>query len=210
MLSEDGCCIPTRALILTKNLLQDTAIVNGDIEEPKESSISSKEAEDLGVCIGKGSVISSETASWQLIEEELEGQSAVTIWRALQKWPLENARNSTVTMVELKPKTGRFHQLRRHMAWVSKCPLLGDKEYDGGGLAKTLRDKGFYLCSNRVTLEHPYYNSPQGRPEWELKKETLLGEKEGGKVCITEEKDGSVLVHCEIDLPPKFSEIGGG
>jgi 23S rRNA-/tRNA-specific pseudouridylate synthase len=28
---------------------------------------------------------------------------------------LENARNDTVSLVELKPKTGRYHQLRRHM-----------------------------------------------------------------------------------------------
>ncbi|KAL7530681.1 hypothetical protein ACHAXR_003628 [Thalassiosira sp. AJA248-18] len=184
-----------------------TAIVNGDIQEPKETSISSTDAKNLGVCIGNDESDSKKETDWQLIDEELEDQSAVTIWRALRRWPLENARNDTVTLVELKPKTGRYHQLRRHMAWVSKCPLLGDKSYDGGGLAKTLRDQGFYLCSNRVTLEHPYYNSPQGRQEWNANKEKLLGEKDGGVVRVTEEKDGTVLIHCEIDLPAKFSEV---
>lgn len=52
---------------------------------------------------------------WQLIDDELEEQSAVTIWRTVSTAPLETAMNSTVSMVELKPKTGRFHQLRRHM-----------------------------------------------------------------------------------------------
>ena len=94
---------------------------------------------------------------------------------------------------------------------------MGDKTYDGGGLARTLRDQGFYLCSNKVTMEHPYYNTPQGKRDWEAKKQTILGEqkksKEGndgssnGTVRITEEEDGSVLVHCEIDLPAKFSDF---
>jgi len=184
-----------------------TAIVNGDIQEPTETSITSNEAKNLGVCIGNDESNSEET-SWQFIDEELDGQSAVTIWKPLRQWPLENARNDTVTLVELKPKTGRYHQLRRHMAWVSNCPLLGDKSYDGGGLARLLRDKGFYLCSNKVTLGHPYYNSPAGRKEWNAKKETILGKMEGdGNARITEEEDGTVLVHCEIDLPAKFSEF---
>ena len=77
-------------------------------------------------------------------------------------------------------------------------------------MAKTLRDNGFYLCSNKVTLEHPFYNTPLGRKEWEANKEKLMKENKKGdsdsRVSITEE-DGTVLVHCEIDLPSKFSEF---
>ncbi|KAL7552886.1 hypothetical protein ACHAWF_016131, partial [Thalassiosira exigua] len=181
-----------------------TALVNGDIKEQNETAISSDAARSHGVCI-EGSHTTCD-APWQIIEEPLEGQSATTIWRVLQRRSLENARKNTIALVELKPKTGRYHQLRRHMAWVSKCPLLGDKVYDGGGLAKNFREDGFYLCSNKVTLEHPYYNSPRGRQEWNAKKEHLLGERNDGKVRVTEESDGSVLIHCEIVLPAKFSD----
>jgi len=90
----------------------DTAIVNGDIKEPKESSIASQEAINMGVCIH-----TSEESSynWQLIDYdlELEGkpQSAVTIWRTLKQWSgVKDALNETVSLVELKPKTGRHHQ----------------------------------------------------------------------------------------------------
>jgi hypothetical protein len=90
---------------------------------------------------------------------------------------------------------------------VSQCPLLGDKLYDGGGLAKTLRDQGFYLCSNKVTLEHPFYNTPQGKSEWATKREAVLGEeRESNHAHITEEA-GAVLVHCKIDLPAKFKDF---
>ena len=77
-----------------------------------------------------------------------------------------------------------------------------------------MRDKGFYLCSNRVTLEHPYYNTHVGRKEWDAKKkkkETILGERrrgdDGSSVLVTEEEDGTVVVHCGIDLPEKFREF---
>lgn len=86
--------------------------------EPKESTITSHEAINMGVCINSAN---NETGSkWNLIDQDLETdegklQSAVTIWRLLDKWSLKDARNDTVSLVELKPKTGRFHQLRKHM-----------------------------------------------------------------------------------------------
>ena len=94
---------------------KDTAIVNGIPPEPKESSITSAAAKHLGVCIGTANDTGDVGPMWQLIDKDLEGQSAVTIWRVLGNSTLENAMNETITMVELKPKTGRFHQLRRHM-----------------------------------------------------------------------------------------------
>lgn len=90
----------------------DTAIVNGDIKEPKESTITSQEAINMGVCIHTSEESS---CNWQLIDYdlELEGkpQSAVTIWRTLKQWSgVKDALNETVSLVELKPKTGRHHQ----------------------------------------------------------------------------------------------------
>ena len=94
---------------------KDTAVVNGIPAEPEEFSITSAAAKHLGVCIGTANDFGDEGPMWQLIDKDLEGQSAVTIWRVLRNSTLENAMNKTITMVELKPKTGRFHQLRRHM-----------------------------------------------------------------------------------------------
>lgn len=49
------------------------------------------------------------------------GLSALTHYRVLRK-------SSRFALVELRPKTGRTHQLRVHMAAVG-CPLVGDKIY---------------------------------------------------------------------------------
>ena len=92
----------------------DTAVVNGNILETTESSITPNDAKKLGVVIDDGG-LANDSTSWQIIDEDIEGQSAVTIWRTLHRMPLENARSNTVSLVELKPLTGRYHQLRRHM-----------------------------------------------------------------------------------------------
>lgn len=49
----------------------DTAIVNGDIEEPKETSITSEDAKNMGVCIGSDA----NDSTWQIIDSELEDKN---------------------------------------------------------------------------------------------------------------------------------------
>ena len=74
----------------------------------------------------------------------------------------------------------------------------------------SFRDQGFYLCSNKVALEHPYYNTPQGKLEWAAKRETILGEKNCGNVYVKEDDEGAVWIHCKTDLPAKFNDFFAG
>jgi hypothetical protein len=87
-------------------------------------------------------------------------------------------------------------------AYACDCPLLGDKEYDGGGLAKKLREDGFYLCSNEITLEHPYYNTPSGRKEFDNK-----SKKNDKDSVYIDEKTNLVMVQAMIKLPDKFMKF---
>lgn len=173
-----------------------TAILNGIPSEPIETSMSAQEAIEFGVDIDPN-----DENRWQLIDESLDEKSASTVWRPLKYVKSLKARDGILTLVELKPKTGRYHQLRRHMAWVKNCPIIGDTTYDGGGDAMSLRGRGLFLCSNKVSLEHPYYNSPEGRREWESLPET---EKWANGVISLSEDGSTVQVHASIDLPNKF------
>ena len=87
-----------------------TAIVNGIPDEPSATSISSAEAYSMNVDVDP-----EDESQWQIIDEPLDEKSAVTIWRPLKYVKSLKANQNYCTLVELKPKTGRYHQLRRHM-----------------------------------------------------------------------------------------------
>lgn len=57
---------------------------------------------------------------WMKVDEE-KGQSAVTEYRVVAIW-------EGIAWLELKPKTGRTHQLRVHCASLG-CPIVGDGIY---------------------------------------------------------------------------------
>ena len=56
----------------------------------------------------------------------LSGQEAHTRWTAVAHLP--HARLGTVTLVDVRPITGRTHQIRRHLAMIGDA-ILGDAKY---------------------------------------------------------------------------------
>ena len=85
-------------------------------------------------------------------------------------------------------------------AWVCGTPLVGDSTYDKGDSNDIrLRQRGLFLCSNGIEIQHPYYNSPIGQKEWSdaMTSETLFKDK----------ATGCVMVNARIDLPDKFNSF---
>ncbi|MCX2680310.1 RluA family pseudouridine synthase [Galbibacter sp. EGI 63066] len=66
---------------------------------------------------------------------------------------VSSERFGTLNLVELKPKTGRRHQLRKHLSSIGN-PILGDKEYSKKGLI--LNGKGLYLHAYSLRFTHPF------------------------------------------------------
>lgn len=66
-----------------------------------------------------------------------------------------------------------------------------------------LRERGLFLCSNRVTLQHPFYNSEMGRKLFDEMSE--VQRFAGGNMWLSE--DDTVMVSASIDLPEKFSSL---
>lgn len=82
----------------------------------------------------------------RLVTDHPDGKRAHTYWRIL-------ARAGEAALIELKPETGRMHQLRLHMAYIG-CPILGDERY-GGATATRLM-----LHAAEITVPHPGGNGP--------------------------------------------------
>jgi len=64
-----------------------------------------------------------ERTGWRMVVDPA-GQRAVTEWRVL-------GRGGGLAWLEMRPRTGRTHQVRAHAAALG-CPLLGDALYGGG------------------------------------------------------------------------------
>lgn len=69
------------------------------------------------------------------------------------------ARHTSHTYVELRPLTGRMHQLRAQSAWRGH-PVLGDALYGSGHAfgppAELPRDRVIALHARTLTLRHPF------------------------------------------------------
>jgi len=77
-------------------------------------------------------------------EGEEGARNAVTGWRALE-------RRGELTLLELRPKTGRPHQLRVACKSLGS-PLAGDLKY---GAREPLPDKSIALHAAQLAFDHP-------------------------------------------------------
>lgn len=79
-----------------------------------------------------------------------EGKPSVTRWRVLE-------RNEKLCKLELRPVTGRTHQLRVHCAYMG-FPILGDPQYgseESQALSTGLGLEHQMLCAKRLEFLHP-------------------------------------------------------
>ncbi|MCL4167571.1 UNVERIFIED_CONTAM: hypothetical protein GTU68_014287 [Idotea baltica] len=97
-----------------------------------------------------------------LADQEKAAQSALTHYRRLAttELPFPVGRYDTVrySLLELQPKTGRKHQLRRHMKHIFH-PIVGDTTHGDGKQNNFLRDQfglgRLMLHARELSLTHP-------------------------------------------------------
>lgn len=69
--------------------------------------------------------------------EDGERVDAVTDFRRLETFDTEPR---ALSLVEAKPRTGRFHQIRRHLKHINH-PIIGDANYGKGKLNRAIRER---------------------------------------------------------------------
>ncbi len=89
------------------------------------------------------------------IVDKNKGKTAITHYKIVGKTPLHDSYYSEAVKVELRPVTGRTHQLRVHCAHSEglACPILGDTLY--GKRADRL-----YLHAEYLAFTHPTTGKP--------------------------------------------------
>lgn len=91
-----------------------------------------------------------------VIETPIKGKSAYTSYEVLNSFP--SAKYGMFNLLELKPNTGRRHQLRIHLSSIGH-PILGDQMYGEEG--KVLLGKGLYLHASALSFIHPFTSEEQ-------------------------------------------------
>ena len=84
------------------------------------------------------------------IMEPVDGKHAETIYYTIQH--TRSLRAKWITLVDLVPKTGRTHQLRKHLSWIGH-PIVGDTLY--GIDNQIFRGKGLFLWAISLSFDHP-------------------------------------------------------
>jgi len=85
-----------------------------------------------------------------ILNFNIDTKNATTEYEVLKSEP--SKRFEYLNLVKLKPKTGRKHQLRKHLYTISN-PILGDKEYYLKN--SILKGKGMYLHAYSLDFRHP-------------------------------------------------------
>lgn len=83
------------------------------------------------------------------VDDAAEGTRAITDFRTL------DAVRRRVTWLELRPLTGRTHQLRVHCAEGLGCPVLGDGKYGGAAAHMEGISGKLHLHARALRLPHP-------------------------------------------------------
>lgn len=96
---------------------------------------------EIKVPIGRSKIF----AKWGI---EIDGKAATTVFTRLAIY--KDVLDKKYALLELKPKTGRTHQIRVHCAYMG-WPLVGDSRYGGGNFLLARQ----FLHASGMEIIHP-------------------------------------------------------
>jgi tRNA pseudouridine65 synthase len=107
----------------------------------------------------------------KMADQDKPAQEAVTNYQTLRKFELPFAvsryPSARYSLVKMQPKTGRKHQLRRHMAHLNH-PIVGDTTHGDGKHNKFIREQ-YGFCGLALTCYSMEFRHPVGQHQVVLK-----------------------------------------
>lgn len=114
------------------------------------------------LAIVRGFIPDEGTIDYPLKKENGKLQEAVTHYKTLKRTeinvPLGQHATSRYSLVEVKPETGRMHQIRKHLAHIN-YPIIGDRPHGCNKQNKLFKEKWtmdkMMLHASRMQFQHP-------------------------------------------------------
>lgn len=115
------------------------------------------------IAIVRGNLSGKGTITKELIDPERHAPvTACTDWYSLSccelAWPVRPYATTRLSMLALRPTTGRMHQLRKHLRSLSH-PIIGDRVYGDGAHNKSFMQntgvRRLLLHAYSLQLTHP-------------------------------------------------------
>ncbi len=123
-----------------------------------------RKTEKVYKAIVRGYTEDSGTINYAIAEDDKPLQDAVTHYTCLERFeiplPHGHFQTSRYSLIEVKPETGRFHQIRKHMSHL-RHPILGDRPHGcnkQNRLWKSTFDMTTMLLhAEQLSFVHPNY-----------------------------------------------------
>jgi len=117
------------------------------------------------LAIVRGYTPDEEVIDYPLKKENGQMQEAITHYRTLERTevPVTFGKHTTqrYSLVEVEPKTGRMHQIRRHFAHIFH-PIIGDRPHGCNKQNKLFKEQWemttMMLHAQRIEFVHPILN----------------------------------------------------
>lgn len=101
------------------------------------------------------------------LQRSLDGRPAETAFHSLRQYslPMGVGRypGARYSLLEIKPVTGRRHQIRRHLNYLGH-PIVGDAQHGDGEHNRFFREcwglAGLFLAARSLSLLHPFTGEP--------------------------------------------------
>ncbi len=146
---------------------------NKEIAREMNLIFAQREVQKTYLCMCRGYTLESDVIDYALKEEldkiadkhasqDKEPQEAVSHYRRLGiaeiDMPVGRYEKSRYSLVEVKPETGRKHQIRRHMKHIFH-PIVGDTKHGDNKHNKALRERfdlqRLMLMATHIQFKHP-------------------------------------------------------
>mgnify|MGYP003634845160 CR=1 FL=1 len=136
--------------------------LSSEVNSLMQQQFANNQVSKIYTAILRGFTPSMGTIDYALTNDNGKTQDAITHFKTLQTTEISIAQGkfptSRYSLVEIKPETGRFHQIRKHFAHL-RHPIIGDRPHGCNKQNKFFKEQWnmltMMLHANEISFTHP-------------------------------------------------------